>query len=210
MFTLSIQTEVPRTLGAIVRALVAGFKSREVNAAVGRAAQQLTKSHFYALANKRHRPNVALNFWEDAADSVTFRDLGGGVELRVDKAGVAQRYYGGTIRAVNYPHLWIPIADESEGKSAGEFDGLVPIVNALTNRGVALKDGKPLFALVPEVQQDPDPTVLPTEKEFSDACTQAIDLLVNDVLSRNAETRPFATQFLVGRDAQGRYRRVRQ
>jgi hypothetical protein len=210
MFTLSIQTEVPRSLGAIVRALTAGLHPAQVNAAVGRRASQLTNTHIYGLANTRHRGNVSLNFYEDAADSVTYRDLGGGVELRVDKAGFAQRFYGGKIKAVNYPHLWIPIAEESEGKSAGEFDDLVPIVSALTNTGVALKDGEPLFALVPEVDQEADPTVLPTEAEYSAACTEAIDLLVNDLLSTNIETRPFVTRFVTGRDTAGRFRRVRQ
>jgi len=210
MFSLSIQTEVPHSVGAIVRALTAGLHATQVNAAVGRRAQQLTKAHIYALANTRHRENVALNFYEDAADSVTHRDLGGGVELRVDKAGFAQRFYGGKIKAVNYSHLWIPIADESEGKSAGEFDDLVPIISALTNTGVALKDGEPLFALVPEVDQDPDPTVLPTESEYSSACTEAIDLLVNDLLSANVETRPFVTNFVIGRDSAGRFKRVRK
>lgn len=193
MFTLSVKDEIPKTLTGFVRALTAGLtKKRDINAAVGRAASQLTKDHLYGLANTRHRSNVALNFWEDAADSVSHKDLGGGVEVRVDKAGAAQRFYGGKIRAVNHSHLWIPIAgSEAEGKSAGEFSDLIPIISPLTGKGVALKGDEVLFALVKEVDQTKDPSVLPTEEEYGTVATDAIDALLDRILSRNVETRAF-------------------
>jgi hypothetical protein len=193
MFSVSIRDEVPQALSSIVRQLTAGLSGmKKINAAVGRAAAQHTKAHLFDLAGKRHRPGVALNFYEDAADAVSHRDLGGGVEVKIDKAGMAQRFYGGTIRAVNYSHLWIPVADESEGKSAGEFDDLVPIISPLTNKGVALQGDKVLFALVEEITQEEDPSVLPTSDEYAEVSVGAIDKLVTSLLRQNVETRPFA------------------
>ena len=210
MFSVTVQDTASRGMTGLVRALTAGLAGkREINMAVGRAAAQLTKKHLYGLANTRHRTGVALNFYEDAADAVGNRDLGDAVEIRIDKAGVAQRFYGGKIEAVNYSHLWIPVADESEGKSAGEFDDLVPIISPLTNKGVALHGGKVLFALVEEVDQDADPTVLPTSDEYGEVSAEAIDALVDRILSRNVETRPFLAEWGVGRDAGGRFTRER-
>jgi len=210
MFSVTVQDTASRGMTGLVRALTAGLAGkREINMAVGRAAAQLTKKQLYGLANTRHRTGVALNFYEDAADAVGNRDLGDAVEIRIDKAGVAQRFYGGKIEAVNYSHLWIPVADESEGKSAGEFDDLVPIISPLTNKGVALHGGKVLFALVEEVDQDADPTVLPTSDEYGEVSAEAIDALVDRILSRNVETRPFLAEWGVGRDAGGRFTRER-
>jgi hypothetical protein len=194
MFTLSINDQAEPVLRGLVRQIAAGLADKgTINKAVGRAASQLTRKHLYGLANSRHRGGVALNFYEDAADSVSDHDLGGGVEIRIDKAGMAQRFYGGTIKAVNYSHLWIPIkGSEAEGKSAGEFDDLVPIINRTTNKGVALKDGEPLFALVEEIDQAPDPTVLPTAEEYAAVAADAINLVVDKLLEKNVETRPFA------------------
>lgn len=156
---------------------------QRVREAIGRKAASLTREHLYRMANERHRANVAHNFYGDAADAVTFDDNAeAAVVVRIAKTGIAQRYYGGRIEAVNYRHLWIPIAPESEGKTAGEFDDLIPIVNPLTNRGVAVpKDNRehPLFALVPEVTQEADPSVLPTEEEYTAAAESAIAALLD-------------------------------
>ncbi len=192
MFTLSVQDRLQEAIGGAVRALTAGLHERELNRAVGRAAQQKTVAHLYALARRKHRPHVAHNFYADAAQSVTQTDRRDAVELRIDKAGIAQRFYGGRIEAVNYSHLWIPVARESEGKSAGEFTGLVPIISPLTRKGVALKGGKVLFALVESVEQDPDPEVLPSVEDYAGVSEEAVNALLDRVLSRNVETRPFA------------------
>jgi hypothetical protein len=183
MFTLSIRDELPKAIGGVIRALTAGLHANKINTAVGRAAEQLTKSHLYDLANERHRGGGGLNFYEDAADSVSHRDLGGGVEISIDKAGMAQRFYGGVIKAVNASHLWIPVDDESEGKAPGEFSDLVTIISPLTNKGVALKGDKVLFALVKETKhQAADPSVLPTDAEYTEVSVEAINDLVDNLL----------------------------
>jgi hypothetical protein len=193
MFTLSVNDEIGTGLTGIIRALVLGFSDKAaVNKAVARSGANLTKKHLYGLANSRHRSNVALNFYEDAADSVSTKDLGGGVEIRIDKAGMAQRFYGGTIKPVNYSHLWIPLpGTEAEGKAPGEFDGLEVIINRTSNKGVALKDGTAIFALVDEVTQSPDESVLPSAEEYAEAGVEGINAYLDSVMAKNVETRPF-------------------
>jgi hypothetical protein len=190
MFTLRTEIDIPAAAETILRSLVASIPQEEINAMVGQAAVDLTRAHLRDLANTRHRASVALNFYEDAADATTFRDAGDGVELVIAKTGVGQRYHGGDISAVNHSHLWIPIeGSEAEGKSAGEFSGLIPLINPLTNRGVAIdkKTGDALFALVQSVHQDPDPTVLPTDEEYGDAILQVLTDLVDSRLADACE-----------------------
>jgi hypothetical protein len=191
MFTLSINDNVAEGLQTVGRALAGGLQPRKINAAVGRAASEKTRAHIYALANTRHRSTSGTNFYEDAADSVSYRDVGNGVEIDIDKAGMAQRFYGGTIEAVNTSHLWIPIpGSKAEGRAPGEFRGqLYPIISALTQKGVALdrETGEPLFALVKSVTQSADPSVLPTEQEYADAALDALDLLVDRVRDQTPE-----------------------
>jgi hypothetical protein len=192
MFTLHIDSQLPRYLGGLVRALTATIKSKPqaMRKAAARGAEQLTKDHFFDLAAKRHRPNVRLNFYEDAADATQGHVLSDGIEVIVDKAGAAQRYHGGKIEAVNYPYLWIPVSPRSEGHTGGDFD-VYTVISALTNTGVAIETAtdEVLVALVESVEQDPDPSVLPTPTEYQEAPGAAIDALIDADLRRNVETR---------------------
>lgn len=210
MFTLTVKDEITPGLTGIVRALTHGMADKKaVNKIVARKAGGLTRDHLHDLADKRHRSGVDLNFYEDAADSVGTQDLGDAVEIRIDKTGVAQRYYGGEIRARNYSHLWIPIeGSEAEGRSAGEFDNLVPIISSLTNKGVALKDGDVLFALVESVDQEKDPSVLPTDTEYNEVSVEAVNDLIDSMLIKNPLTRPFARKFETGRNEKGQFTRT--
>lgn len=188
MFTLDINDRLAEPLQRARRAIAGGLQPRRVNAVVGRAAAEKTRAHLYALANTRHRGLGSLNFWEDAADSVRFGTAGGNVEVRVEKAGAAQRFYGGTIEPVNSSHLWIPIpGSEAEGRAPGEYSGdLIPIISALTGKGVALHkvSEKPLFALVKSVTQKADDSVLPTEDEYAEVAAEAVDALVERMRQR--------------------------
>jgi hypothetical protein len=49
-----------------------------------------------------------------------------------------------------------------------------------------------LFALVEEITQEEDPSVLPTSDEYAEVSVGAIDKLVTSLLRQNVETRPFA------------------
>lgn len=182
MIKVSVKSAVASGLRKLSDALVGQLKSEKLGKAVGREAAQLTKDHFFGLAGTRHRKHVALNFWEDAADSVRERSNANEVVVAVDKPGVAQRYYGGKIEHKNYSHLWIPATPETEGKAPGEFGKMFKLINPNTNRGVALLKGRKMFYLVPEVTQAPDKSVMATDEQYEAAVQRGVDALVDRIL----------------------------
>ena len=178
MFTLVIQTNLPEGLQKLTAAVENAARSHEAFASIARAGSQLTREHLYDLANSRHRSQVGLNFYADAADATSGVPVADGAEIRIDKAGIAQRYYGGDIDPVNRSHLWIPAEGSSaEGKAPGEFwpfDHIVINSELGTGQGFAEKDGEILFWLVNHVHQEADPSVLPTDDEFGETASTAL------------------------------------
>lgn len=192
MLSVSIKDNSTAGLEGIVRAITKGLVDKaKLNEAVGRRCSELTKEHLYGLANSRHRPHVGLNFYEDAGDSVSHADLGDSVEIRIDKTGVAQRFYGGDIEPVNVNHLWIPVeGSPAEGKAPGEFWPYDSIVFSKdgNGQGFAWKDlgsgEELLFWLVSHVHQDPDPSVLPSADAYAEAAAGAMDLVIDRAIEK--------------------------
>ncbi|MFO7535716.1 MAG: hypothetical protein R6X19_08555 [Kiritimatiellia bacterium] len=184
MLVVRVKSTIAAGLSRLTSDLSKLFSSKKAATAIGRETAQLTKDHFFGLAGTRHRKHVALNFWEDAADSVSHTVAVDGVRITVDKPGVAQRYYGGTIQAKNFSHLWIPATSETEGKAPGEFGKMFKLINPQSNRGVALLKGKKMFYLVPEVTQAEDKSVMPTNDEYEAAAQSAVDALVDRILEK--------------------------
>lgn len=184
MNTISTTIIFPSALQATIDTLSNDLTLRQQFAdAAGRACANLTRDHLFALAGQRHRATVPHNFYADAADSVTHEVNGSTATIRIRKTGLAQRRYGGTIKAINYSHLWIPVHPDSIGRTGREFQNLIKIINRQSNRGVAArreadKTLTVLFALVPELTQDPDPSVLPTDRQYQDTATQACTDLI--------------------------------
>ena len=181
MIKVSVKSAVEAGIRRISDALAARLKPEQVATAVGEEAAQLTRDHFFGLAARRHRKQVALNFWEDAAGSVGYRPDPAGVVITVDKPGVAQRYFGGMIERRNYSHLWIP-TEENSGKSPGEFGKMFKLINPSSNRGVALLKGRVMFYLVPSVTQKEDKSVLPTDAEYEAAAGRGVNAVVDHIL----------------------------
>ncbi len=156
-------TATPR----LARAKVAA-RSKAIRSVMGRSGANHLSNHLEKLGRTRHRSNVAHNFYADAADATSFQTDDDGATVIVSKAGMAQRYHGGTIKAINKTGmLFIPIkGSEAEGKTPREFGRLQLIINKRTEKGVAKlpgKAGKVLFALVAEITQDPDHSVIPDD-----------------------------------------------
>jgi hypothetical protein len=193
MNTVSISITVPPALTQTLSTLSDSIALRSQFAdAAGRACANLTRDHLFTLAGARHRAAVPHNFYADAADSVThdFSFSESIATVRIRKTGLAQRLYGGTIKPVNYSHLWIPVSPESIGRTGREFQNLIKIINRQTDRGVAArreadKTLTVLFALVPEVIQEADPSVLPTDREFQETATEACNTLL-DLIKQGA------------------------
>jgi hypothetical protein len=200
--TLNITDNATRRLNQLLE----DARPKNINPVVGRVARNTVRAHLYGLANKRHRPNVGQNFYEDAADATQYRQTDSGVEVYIPKTGIAQRYYGGTITPVNSQYLTIPAIPAAYGKIAREFDNLsvmwrnhIPIAlveNASqgvsftrrrkkgtykyqTKRGEETTPGKIFFWLVKSVTQSSDPTVLPTETELLETIQQALEQYLN-------------------------------
>lgn len=183
MYDMTVNSDLDRA-ASFMDALMAGLNATELREVAGEAGGQVVKDHYYALAAERHRPGVDFNFWADAADAVLHEVTADGALIVVDKAGVAQRRYGGDIEAVNYSHLWIPVHPRSIGHTGGDFD-VHPIINAISGKGVAIEktSGEVYFALVESITQDPDPSVDPDDETMLNAVTQAqLEWLTTEVL----------------------------
>lgn len=184
MNEINVSLKIPQGLAQTVQRLSDDQAIRQQFAdAAGRACANLTREHLFALAGERHRASVAHNFYADAADSVTHEATADAATIRISKTGMAQRRWGGTIRPVNYSHLWIPVHPDSIGRTGREFKDLVKIFNIRTNKGVAARKAEDgtltvLFALVPEVVQEPDPSVLPSDEAYQSAAVEACEDLL--------------------------------
>jgi hypothetical protein len=175
MYTLHMSPALHVALAQLLEPLSQVMDTDHINAIISTPAKNLTREHLYKLSNERHRQGVGLNFYADAADSVSTETLPDGVEIRIDKAGIAQRYYGGDIEPVNRSHLWIPAKDSpAEGRVPREFWPFDKVVFTEKGQGFAIKEGEILFWLVSHVHQDPDPSVLPTTEQYKDRILAAV------------------------------------
>jgi len=154
----------------------------EITPVIGEAAQlELTKH----LADKdrkasSHRTAARLGanpsgLYADLARALTYRATSTGVTLSINHPAAAQRYYGGIIKPVNAKYLTIPVAPESYGKALGAGDFTEQIV-FLFGPGrkpyAAARASDPsyiLYILAEQVDQPADPTVLPTDADFTTA-----------------------------------------
>jgi hypothetical protein len=126
----------------------------------------------------------------------------GEVSVSINNVGIAQRYFGGPITPKDKQWLTIPAVAEAYGRPANSFNNLnfvlfrpdlaaliekTPGQPSLAKRTRKAKNGvikqidatnddkKPrvIYWLKKEVQQAPDPTVLPTDDEMSEAAVEA-------------------------------------
>lgn len=90
---------------------------------MGRAAGNLVKDWLYDLNAERHR--YGRNYYAQAADSVTVKNLNGAVIISVTQIGFRLRRFGGTVRPKK-KYLTIPDQDapEAHGRRAREFNDL--------------------------------------------------------------------------------------
>lgn len=87
------------------------------------------RNHLAGLPkNKQGYPSTG--FWEDAARRVQGIATREGALLSCDKLGVRQRYYGGSIEAINHNNLTIPICAEAYGTTVADwgFENLTLVV----------------------------------------------------------------------------------
>lgn len=204
--SIEIRSEELAGLVADVDRLGDAMKSRELLQIVGRSMQQTVKNHLEEISRDtlHHRSADSLGaartgFYERASQAVQAPQAeDDGVSVSILHQGLAQRYFGGTIRAKEGHLLTIPARTEAYGKRAREFANLRLIMfpsgaGALVEREATVwKGGKSprgarkiagsiaektkgteigggvFYWLVQQVHQDPDPTVLPTSEAILD------------------------------------------
>ncbi len=205
---LAIQIDVRTGEGFDLRGLEAALAPERISTVGGRAAVGVSRKHLLGL--NRSRPNRLggrrSNFYQHAGNSINTTTAGDTFTISFGSVGLAQRYFGGTIRAKNAKYLTIPARAEAYGKRASEFNDLQFVVfesgPALVRRSQSTikfrkgKDGsrravrsgdaagEVMFWLRRSVDQAPDPSVLPTEQEYGDAVEKAVTDTVHREIDR--------------------------
>lgn len=162
----------------LVKSTVALRKPAALNQIVGRACQQMTKQHFLDLNQQRHRsPNKVVGFYATVASSVSFTSSQTSAIIAASHVAIAQRFYGGTIRPVKVNWLTIPARSETLDKSAREFNDLVVLFRGgvpFALASASSEGSEIMFWLRKQVNQKPDPTVLPSVQKYADTAAEAI------------------------------------
>lgn len=157
------------------------------------------------------------NFYAQAARGTSWRQLGDAVVVSIASVGIRQRYYGGTIKPKVRRYLTIPAVAEAYGKRASEFPELkfalvpdprsgrlrpalvrkdaseVTLIDTRTVRGrtkVFKREGqgRVLFWLVRQVQQQPDPSVLPSQEAVQGQVSRDLNDYVTRLIERAGGT----------------------
>lgn len=159
-----------------------------IMAVAGRAAANLLKKHF--RGRDREQPNKLggprTHFWLEVGRSVqapVVSDSGTTVTVAISHPVIAQKVFGGTIRAKRAGALTIPQTPEAYGRTAATFERETGLKLVFIKQGghailASRAEGQGLtvqYVLVKSVHQDPDPKALPPDKDIEDAALQAAD-----------------------------------
>ncbi len=132
-----------------IKDLARSLDSKQLAKDLGEGLQTKVQNHLLSNGTNKHGWPTT-NFWAKAARATSWSEHPEGVLISINKIGVRQRVFGGTIRPVNARALTIPISPVSYGHLASEFPGLFLIRTAkgayLVQRGEELsqKTGRPV------------------------------------------------------------------
>jgi hypothetical protein len=187
-FTVTVAAD---TATPAVRSLVNGLQPAQLQPIIGRSARNIYREYLFDQNAKRANAlgGKRTNFYSKAARGTSFDAVGDHVIISIASVGIAQRYFGGTIRAgangSGKKFLTLPARAETHGKRASEFKDLEILWGrkgpyALAKRAATLisvgrpgvggvrkigtrgqQGGEVMFWLKAEITQQPDPTVLP-------------------------------------------------
>lgn len=183
-----------------VSAKLADMSPQKLASRVGEPMRIFWRDRLKSLGrNKRGWPSTG--FWESAARATRSTVVPTGLLLECTKVGVRQRYLGGHIKPVKARALTIPISPVSYGHSPSEFPGLFLIKTAkgaylVQSQGIDTTTKKAfiggrkalggnasrrlratlnfLFKLSSGVDQEADPSVVPTVDEFTEVAFAVI------------------------------------
>ncbi len=170
---------------------------RAVRQAIGEGVVILIQEHFYGLPpNKADFPTT--RFWPRAAEATSCEEVSNGVQVSVSQTGVRQRFLGGGINPVRGKFLTIPAIAEAYGHGASDFadlkvyrtsrDGSPALAlarpNLVPDQTGGINPDSVYYWLVRHVSQEPDPSVLPEDKEIFEAALKA----ARDFFARSEST----------------------
>ncbi len=195
--------------GALL-AMGRGLAGDSLRHSLGGSVLNLVQDHLRGLDSSRanRMGGVRTHFYGNAAESAHYSVAGDGLVVSITEEGFAQRYFGGDLTPQSKKWLTIPARSETYGHRAGEFDlqfvpiraDLAMLVSKEGNRGSYLttntrgkrvrrtKDiegGVAMFWLVKAVHQDPDPSVLPADAQFSEAMQTGVNDWLATIGARN-------------------------
>jgi hypothetical protein len=154
----------------------------------GRAVAKLLKKWY--LQRDREQPNrlggPRTHFWLEVSRSVQAPVVAGdgtSVTVTISHPIIAQKVFGGTIRAKRASLLTIPQTPEAYGRTAATFEretGLKLIFLKQNDHAILASraQGQGLtvqYVLVPSVHQEPDPNALPPEQQMEQEALTAAD-----------------------------------
>jgi hypothetical protein len=150
-----------------------------------------TQDHLRELDTRGNRlGGQRTHFYGEAAANTTGQAEGDQVRVSINKQGIRQRFFGGTIKPVNRKFLTIPARAEAHGKTAREFNNLRfaidpelgPVLVEAERTDVDLQPrrkklspvserarsagGAVMFLLRRSVTQRPDPEVVPSKEKL--------------------------------------------
>ena len=158
-----------------------GAQLKEV---VGRAGANTIRNHLFKINSAR--PNKLggkrTKFYAQAARSTQHKAVDDGAVVSVNHVGIAQRYFGGTIRPRRSKYLTLPAVPRAYGKRAREIPGLkfVPF----KKRAALVKDDTVFYWLVRSVTQQADSSVLPENSEMAAHTAKAASAYTDRIMER--------------------------
>ncbi len=191
---LNIQTKDDATPG--LRAFIAGLKNkRPMLRLIGNRVKTLVRDHLIkrsqTVRNKLGAPSSG--FWGQAAEKVARAPQTidqDSVSISLEHPGVGRAFGPVTIRPLaGKKYLTIPLIAAAYNKRARRIKDLFPVfkkgaqVGTLRKRG---KDGKAhaWFALVKQVNQKQDRSILPTDQQLEAAGLQGVNDYVTLLMQR--------------------------
>lgn len=173
---------------------------------LGRKAVTVLKKHFREKdkSNANKLSDRRTHFWRAVADSVQAPVVDGSanrITVSVNHTGLAQRYFGGTIRAKRVSLLTIPVSEEAYGRTARTFEQetgskLIFIrvggkaANRFSNAVLATERGGGLqieYVLTPSVNQEPDPSALPEQNVMEQEIAATAESFVARQVARSTK-----------------------
>lgn len=184
-----------RNLGTLGRAI-----SRPVGVmkVAGRAAANLTRKH-YRTKDQKERNKLSdrrEHFWLQVMRSVqspVINASGTRAVIGITHPAIAQKVFGGVIRAKRKRNLSIPVDPDAYGRAPSTFEAEtgLELIFIKQNRHSLLAtrvDGTDTlqvrYLLTPSVRQDKDPTALPEEKDLEAAVVKGALSAIDGQLRR--------------------------